>query len=339
MRVMSGASSNPVPTRDEPDEPGPTPDRRPALGAGRVELSAQALDYARRSKSEATIRAYRADWGDFDRWCAERRAVSLPASPDTLCEYLAEGAERLRPSTLQRRLAAIALAHDSAGVHSPTRHAAVRAVMSGIRRTHGSSVEQKQALRTSEVEVLAGACGDDTAGRRDRALLLLGFAAGLRRSELVTLDVEDLEFVPEGIVVTIRRSKTDQEGHGRLVAVPRGSTALDPVAAVEAWIDQAELDDGPLLRPVDRHGRVKADRLTGQSVALILKRLARRAGLDESRLAGHSLRAGFATSAARAGASERSIMDTTGHRSVETVRRYIRAGELFDDPAASRLGL
>jgi len=227
--AVSDTTSSPARTRVQADNRSTAPDRRSAQGSSLVTLTQQALDYARRSRSEATIRAYRSDWSDFERWCSSREVGSLPASPETLCEYLADGAEQLRPSTLGRRLAAIALAHDSAGVNSPTRHAAVRAVMSGIRRTHGAGVDQKQALRTDEVRTLAGACTENTAGTRDRALLLLGFAAGLRRSELVALDVDDLELVPEGLVVTITRSKTDQEGHGRLVAVPRRGVPGGPV--------------------------------------------------------------------------------------------------------------
>jgi len=177
-------------------------------------------------------------------------------------------------------------------------------------------------------------------GLRDRALLLVGFAAALRRSKLVGLDVEDLGFEQAGMVLTLRRSKTDQEGQGQTVAIPYGRhDSTCPVLAVKVWLDASGITAGPVFRAVDRHGNIAAARLSDRAVANIVKRAAAAAGLDPADYAGHSLRSGMATAAARAGASERAIMDQTRHRSVAMVRRYIRRGQLFADNAAGRLGL
>jgi integrase len=177
-------------------------------------------------------------------------------------------------------------------------------------------------------------------GVRDRALLLLGFAGAFRRSELTSLDHEDLEFTPEGLVALLRRSKTDQEAQGRKVGIPYGSNPQTcPVRAVQAWFAASEISTGPIFRRVDRHGKLRAGRLSGYAVALVVKRHAEAAGLDAAKYAGHSLRAGLATSAAIGGASERAIMAQTGHRSVSMVRRYIRDGNLFRENAAAKAGL
>jgi integrase len=177
-------------------------------------------------------------------------------------------------------------------------------------------------------------------GTRDRALLLVGFAGAFRRSELVGLDIADLEFGRDGLVVTVRRSKTDQEGQGRRVGIPYGSHAETcPVRAAQEWVDLLDTTSGPLFRRIDRHGHIGAARLSDKAVALIIKRCARAAGLGAADLAGHSLRAGLATAAAAAGVSERAIMAQTGHRSLATVRKYIREGSLFLENAAGKVGL
>jgi integrase len=181
---------------------------------------------------------------------------------------------------------------------------------------------------------------DGLAGTRDRALLLTGFAGAFRRSELVGLDRADLEFNARGLVITLRRSKTDQEGHGRKVALPYGSTfETCPVRSMQAWLEESGITDGPLFRKINRHGQLHLARLCGSAVALTVKRSVRAAGLDPSKYSGHSLRSGFATAAAIAGASERAIMNQTGHQSSKMVRRYIRDGNLFRDNAAAKLGL
>ena len=186
---------------------------------------------------------------------------------------------------------------------------------------------------------MSEALPDDLRGSRDRALLLVGFAGGMRRSEIIGLDMEDVAIEPEGLAVTIRRSKTDQEGQGRLIGIVRGARGplTDPVAAIEDWRAAAGIESGPLFREVDRAGRVGAGRLSDRAVARIVKRSAARVGIDPERVSGHSLRAGLATSAAAAGAPERVIMSTTGHRSVTMVRRYIRQGSKYVESASRYL--
>jgi site-specific recombinase XerD len=300
----------------------------------------RARDYASDAVAANTRRAYRADWRDFAAWCAEQHRTALPALPETVAVYLAALAGHRKTSTISRRLSAIAQAHKTAGLDSPTTDAAVRQVLAGIRRRHGTQQKGKEAALTADVRAMVGTLEASLAGQRDRALLLLGFAGAFRRSELVALDVADVTRTRDGLVVQVRRSKTDQEGAGRQVGIPYGSTpGTCPVRAVADWLEVAGLAAGPLFRPIDRHGNLRPRRLTDQSVALVVKRAVRAAGLDPSVYAGHSLRSGLATAAAQAGVSERAIMEQTGHKSLPIVRRYIRRGSLFTENAAAKVGL
>jgi integrase len=302
----------------------------------------RARQFIAAAKAPATLKAYRSDFSDFESWCAAHGLTPLPAAPETVALYLAERADVLRPSTLTRRLAAIAKVHSAAGLESPAslRHAVVSEVLKGIRRTKGTAPSCKAPFLVGQLKAALRDTREDLLGIRDRALLLIGFAGAFRRSELVALDVADIQFTDDGLVVTLRRSKTDQEGEGRKVGIPHGSKPTTcPVRALRAWLGAASISDGPLFRSVDRHGKLGTAALSGRAVALIVKGAAELAGLDASAFAGHSLRAGLATSAAAAGASERSIMDQTGHRSVQMVRRYIRDGSLFRDNAAASVGL
>jgi len=304
------------------------------------ELGDQARAFLDAARSENTHRAYRADWAHFTAWCADRALAPLPAAPDTLALYLTAQAGVLKASTLQRRLVAIAQAHRAVHQPTPTEDAGVRSVWRGIRRRVGTAQVGKAALLVDDVKAMVGALSETTAGVRDRALLLLGFAGAFRRSELVALDVADVEITREGAIVTIRRSKTDQEGEGQKVGIPRGKhPGTCPVRALTAWLDQLDADSGPIFRAVDRLGRIRATRLSDRDVARIVKRAAAAAHLDPERFAGHSLRAGLATSAAIAGVEERQIMAQTRHRSVTVARRYIRDGSLFRGNAAGQVGL
>jgi integrase len=316
----------------------------PITGAGAIPLPAPTLErvreFIRASKAESTLRGYRSDWRDFCSWCGVRNLGALPASPETVASYIAECAERLKVGSIQRRLNAIAEAHKAVGVDPPTRHATVVNTMKGIRRSLGTAPVQKAPALTDDVRAMVDATDGSTIGARDRALVLLGFAGAFRRSELVGLDVEDCAFSKDGLTITLRRSKTDQQGAGRKIGIPYGSNPdTCPVRTVLAWVEAAGLTGGPLFRSVNRHGKVHPGRLSGIDVARVVKKLVGRAGLDPARFSGHSLRAGHATSAAMAGASERSIMNQTGHRSVQMVRRYIRDGSLFRENSAGKLGL
>jgi integrase len=306
----------------------------------------QARAYRDAGRSAGTRRVYESAFSLFKAWCVKQQASPLPADPRTVAFYLTDAATRYRATTLDLHLAAIAHAHRAAGLPIPTTHQAVREVRTGVRRTHGAAARGKAALMTEELRRLVSLLDDSPVGLRDRALLLLGFAGAFRRSELVALDVEDLEFTPHGIRVELRRSKTDQEAEGRPVGIPYGSVPQTcPVRAVERWLAHVRTalpgyDHGPLFLRLDAGGRIRLGRLSDRGVARVVQRWAERAGLDPLRFAGHSLRAGLATSAAAGGVSERAIMNQTGHRSLTMVRRYIRDGELFrDDNAAKGAGL
>jgi site-specific recombinase XerD len=289
-------------------------------------LPAQVREFIRASKAVNTLRGYQSDWRDFCAWCESQGGICpLPAPADSVAAYIAECAGYLKPGSIQRRLNAIAEAHKAAGLDSPTHTALVRSTLKGIRRTLGTAATQKTAALTEDIRAMVDATDAGIIGARDRALILLGFAGASRRSELVGLDVEDCAFSKDGLTVTLRRSKTDQDGQGRKVGIPYGSNPdMCPVRTVQAWLEAAGITAGPLFRSINRHGQVQAGRLSGIDVARVVKKLADRAGRDASKYAGHSLRAGHATSAAITGASERSIMKQTGHRSVQMVRRYIR---------------
>lgn len=316
----------------------PDPAAETPLTATLAGLAGRAADFTRAGTAGSTRKAYEKDWRDFTAWCADHDVVPLPALPQVVGLYLTHLAGRLAVATLGRRLAAISTAHRLHGHRLDTRHPAIRDVLRGIRRTRGTAQRRVAAATTPLLRTMLSTCEDTLLGRRDRALLLLGFAAALRRSELVALTVEDLTSVPEGLRVHLRRSKTDQEGAGETIGVVRTGSATCPVNALQVWLTVAAITDGRLFRRVDRHGNLGAA-LSDQSVALILKKRAALAGLDAAVFSGHSLRAGFATSAARHGVEERLIMRTTRHRSLPVLRTYLRDGELFLGNASGRVGL
>lgn len=329
----------------------PPPD--PATGAsdpGRLALAsdswvsalvAQAEASFEASRAAATRRAYAHDWQQFRAWCEERGLAALPAAPQTVILYATDLTknQHKKLNTLQRRLAAISQLHQEAGFPSPTREWAVRQLLAGLRRELGVAPTRKRLVLAEDLKAILARIPDRLLGHRDRALLLVGFTGAFRRSELVALDGEDLEEARGGLIVTVRKSKTDQEGQGRRVGIPEGrEPATCPVRALAVWRAAAGLSTGALFRGVNRHDQVLPQRLSGEAVALVVKRYVETLGFDPAAFAGHSLRAGLATSAAAAGKSERAIMQQTGHRSLTTVRRYIRDGELFRDNAAEGLG-
>jgi integrase len=300
------------------------------------ELLEKARGYAADAKAPRTRQEYRRAWDAFVSWCERQGRSPLPALPDTVALYLTARAQAHTVATIEQDLSAISAAHRVAGLDTPRSAAVVREVRSGIRRRLGVAPKVKAPLLAEELKKVVQALPRTLAGIRDRALLLLGFAAALRRGELVALEVRDLEWTEEGLKLTVRRSKTDQEGAGRPIGVPFGKEAC-PVKALKAWLEAAGITEGPVFREVTRHGRVGESALSGRSVARIVQRAAKGVGLEPSSYAGHSLRAGLATSAAREGKSERSIMNQTGHKSTAMVRRYIRDAELFRENAAEGL--
>jgi site-specific recombinase XerD len=259
----------------------------------------------------------------------------LPASVDAVAAYLATlAASGLKASTITRRCAGIRYMHRLAGHESPTSNEALKAVLSGIRRSMGTAVTRKAPMTAKAIRAVMEEMTDDLRGLRDRALLLIGFAGALRRSELVTLDVEDIEEGVEGIFLQIRRSKTDQEGQGDFVSIPNGYK-LRPVAALMTWLDAAGITDGPIFRSIKKGGQLTKERLTDRSVADIIKKRSAAAGLDAKVLSGHSLRSGFVTEALTNGADVFRVMDVTRHRQVNTLKVYDRRAKAFQDHAGA----
>lgn len=298
------------------------------LAAELVELLDAAQEYAAHAQAENTSRAYASDWGQFQAWCERYSLNPLPAPVSVVTFYVTSLAKRGRAvSTIRRHTAAIARAHRQAGHLPPTSDPAFLTVLEGIARVHGAAARKKTALlRDPILEMVDRIDASEPAGLRDRALLLVGFALGLRRSELVAIRVEDLSPSPDGMTVRIAKSKTDQQAHGaELLLVYSQSPNPCPVRALRAWLDAAELTVGPVFRRVTRSGAISSP-LTAQSVALIVKRRARAAGLDSSEFAGHSLRSGYATQAARDGHHPTQIADVTRHKDERVLAGYIRAG-------------
>jgi integrase len=280
----------------------------------------------------ATRRAYRSDLDHFLAW-----GGTIPASDAAVAAYLAAHADQLKVATLNRRLAAISVAHEAQGHSSPVRSPLVRATMRGIRRERGVAQRQARPLLRKDLFAVLAAMGDSLKDARDRALLLVGFAGGFRRSELCAIDCSDLERVRQGLIITLRRSKTDQESEGRKIGVPFGRTKFCPVLALDRWRDRARISEGPIFRRLDKHQRVFADALSPEAVCLIVRERVAAAGYDPEPYSGHSLRAGLATSAAQAGVDTRKIRDQTGHASDAMLLRYVRDGELFTENAAGAL--
>ncbi len=306
------------------------------------ELIQKAKTFVAAAKAPATLKAYRIDWRDFESWCRDHQLPSLPSTPESVALYIADRASTLVSGTIARRLTSITKAHQAAGyTDSPatTRHFVVGETLKGIRRTIGTAQHGKDPLLSDDIRRIVAARREDLLGLRDSALVLVGFAGGFRRSELAGIDISDLKFSSDG-VVSVRKSKTDQEGAGREVGLPFGSsTDTCPVRALRQWLDRAAILEGPVFRAVGRFGHVSRRGLHKDSIGKLLKRAASRAGLKEEELGGHSLRAGCVTQAAMNGVREFIIMKPTGHKTVATLRRYIRSGEIFRENAAAGLGI
>jgi site-specific recombinase XerD len=299
---------------------------------------AAARRYAAASRAASTRRKYESAWGHFATWCRAQSQPALPAAPELVAIYLAREAERgLSPSAVNLALAAIGWMHRRAGRQPPQkteRGTVIADVMAGIRRSSARAPRRKSAADGDVLrDVFRMIEGDALPERRDRALLALGFAAALRRSELVALDRADLRRVPEGLRVTIRRSKTDQEARGAEIAVPDGRR-LRPVALVEAWLTAAGIGEGPVFRRLSKDGtKVLAAPMSDRAVARVVQRRVAAAGYDPAAFAGHSLRAGFLTSAARAGASIFKMREVSRHRTLQVLADYVRDARIFDDHA------
>ena len=293
-------------------------------------LELETIKNLRNSKSANTLRAYQSDYNDFSLFCLKNGFQALPTQPKILALYITHLSSYSKYSTLKRRLASISILHKTKGHYIDTKHPIIMENLMGIKRTNGSNQKGKKPLLINELKVLINAIHEsnekDNRKIRDKALVLIGFSGGFRRSELVDIEYEDLEFVSEGVKIFVKRSKTDQSGEGMTKAIPYfDNEKCCPVSSLKSWIEILDLKKGKIFDVSDK------------SVALIIKKYANYAGLDSNRYAGHSLRSGFATSTAEAGAEERSIMAMTGHKSTEMVRRYIKEANLFKNNALNNI--
>ena len=293
-------------------------------------LELETIKNLRNSKSVNTLRAYQSDYNDFSLFCSKNGFQAMPTQPKILALYLTHLSSYSKYSTLKRRLASISILHKTKGHYIDTKHPIIMENLMGIKRTNGSNQKGKKPLLISDLKVLIQAIHEskekDLRKTRDKALVLIGFSGGFRRSELVDIECEDIEFVSEGVKIFVKRSKTDQSGEGMTKAIPYfDNKNFCPVKSLKNWIEVSELKKGKIFNISDK------------SVALIIKKYANYAGLDGHRYAGHSLRSGFATSTAESGAEERNIMAMTGHKSTEMVRRYIKEANLFKNNALNKI--
>jgi integrase len=295
--------------------------------AARSRALASARKYINASRADNTKLAYEKAWRDFATFCSGRHLTALPASPGTVAEYLTWLADNgRRPSTIQVKLSAISFIHAKGGMPNPAHDEMVKSLISGIRRSIGTAPQQKAAILLDELEHMVGELPRDLRGIRDKAILLLGYAGAFRRSEIVALDVENIRFTSREMIVTLPHSKTDQESQGAKKRIPmlQEHPADCPVRAVRAWMRAAHISSGPVFRAVDQWDHVRNRRMSDRSIAIIVKHAAEMAGMEPRQFAGHSLRAGFVTQAAKEETPEWQIQEVTGHKSAAMMRKYIR---------------
>lgn len=304
------------------------------------ELDQKVSDILPHAKAKNTREAYKSDWIHFGEWCHSYSLGKLPADPETIAYYLSDIMGSYSVSTLKRRLSAISMIHKLAGYDSPTLSEKVKQLLEGIERIKKESKTQKLPLLTRHLVLICNSLTESTRDIRDKAILLLGFAGGFRRSELVNLDCDNIEFRDEGVAITVSSSKTDQKGKGVETGIMYGSNKMTcPVVALREWLKESRVNRGSIFRGIDRHGNISESRLSAKSVALIVKKHVREIGLDPSEYSGHSLRSGTVTQAALNDVSLLSIMDQTGHKSERVVREYYRKANIFKNNASSSLGL
>ena len=295
------------------------------------------------SKAINTVRAYKSDFNDFGLFCAQNGFKSLPSEPKIVALYLTYlSTKNAKMSTLKRRLVSIGVIHKLKGHYLDTKHPSIIENIMGIKRRKGSIQKGKKPLLISSLKIIIDAIDQQNKEKikilRDRSIILIGFSGGFRRNEIVSLNYDDLDFVPEGLKIKIKRSKTDQFGEGSIKALPYfDNSQYCPVVSLKNWIDIARINSGALFRRFSKGSRLTEKRLTDQTVALLIKEYLQLAGIDNKNYSGHSLRSGFATSAAESGAEERSIMAMTGHKSSEMVRRYIKEANLFKNNALNKI--
>jgi site-specific recombinase XerD len=295
------------------------------------------------SKAPNTIRAYQSDFNDFVLFCSKNGFKTLPSDPKIVSLYLTHlSTNDAKMSTLKRRLVSIGVIHKIKGHYLDTKHPAIIENIMGIKRRKGSFQKGKKPILINDLKIIINVIDqqdkEDIKKFRDRSIILIGFSGGFRRNEIVSLNYADLDFVSEGLKISIRKSKTDQFGEGTIKALPYfDSSQYCPVVSLKKWIEISKISSGPLFRRFSKGSKLSENRLTDQTVALLIKEYLQIAGIDNKNYSGHSLRSGFATSAAEFGADERSIMAMTGHKSTEMVRRYIKEANLFKNNALNKI--
>jgi len=297
------------------------------------------------SKANNTIRAYKSDFKDFGLFCVKNGFKPLPSEPKIVSLYLTHlSTKDIKISTLKRRLVSIGMIHKLKGHYLDTKHPAIIENIMGIKRRKGSIQKGKKPILINDLKAIINAINEQKTEQikklRDKSIILIGFSGGFRRNEIVSLDYEDLEFVSEGLKIAIRRSKTDQFGEGAIKALPYfNNPEFCPTITLKKWLDISKISNGPIFRRFAKGSNLSENRLTDQSVALLIKEYLKLAGIDNKNYSGHSLRSGFATTTADSGADERSIMAMTGHKSSEMVRRYIKEANLFKNNALNKIKL
>ena len=306
-------------------------------------LQEETLINLQSSKASNTVRAYKSDFSDFGLFCAQNGFKSLPSEPKVVSLYLTHlSTKDAKMSTLKRRLVSIGVIHKLKGHYLDTKHPAIIENIMGIKRRKGSFQKAKKPILINSLKIIINVIDkqkkEEIKKLRDRSIILIGFSGGFRRNEIVSLDYDDLDFVPEGLKLSIRRSKTDQFGEGFTKALPYfDSSQYCPVVSLKKLLDLSKIRSGPVFRRFSKGSKLSENRLTDQTVALLIKEYLNLAGIDSENFSGHSLRSGFATSAAESGVEERNIMAMTGHKSTEMVRRYIKEANLFKNNALNKI--
>ena len=306
-------------------------------------LQEETLINLKSSKASNTVRAYKSDFSDFGVFCAQNGFKSLPSEPKVVSLYLTHlSTKDAKMSTLKRRLVSIGVIHKLKGHYLDTKHPAIIENIMGIKRRKGSIQKAKKPILINSLKLIIDVIDQQNKREikkfRDRSIILIGFSGGFRRNEIVSLDSDDLDFVPEGLKINIKRSKTDQFGEGFTKALPYfDSSKYCPVVSLKNWLDISKITSGPVFRRFVKGSKLSENRLTDQTVAILIKQYLNLAGIDSKHYSGHSLRSGFATSAAESGAEERNIMAMTGHKSTEMVRRYIKEANLFKNNALNKI--
>lgn len=308
-------------------------------------LHEETLINLQNSKANNTVRAYKSDFNDFGLFCAQNGFKSLPSEPKIVSLYLTYlSTKDIKISTLKRRLVSIGVIHKLKGHYLDTKHPSIIENIMGIKRRKGSIQKGKKPLLINNLKKIINVIdkneNEEIKKLRDRSIILIGFSGGFRRNEIVSLNYDDLDFVQEGLKINLKRSKTDQFGEGSVKGLPYfDNSQYCPVVSISEWIEISKINSGPLFRRFTKGSKLTEKRLSDQTVAILIKKYLELSGIESKNYSGHSLRSGFATSAAEAGAEERTIMAMTGHKSTEMVRRYIKEANLFKNNALNKIKL